>query len=88
MSIFIKHCRPGGLAAAYNSKLWRLNSTTADTALKKVDDEEMEFRVLDIKKTRMRQQRRVARRSDIQPDRADRMAIDQVFEQNITYQKT
>lgn len=78
MSIFIKHCRPGGFATAYNVKLWRLNSTTADTALKKTDEDE-EFRVLDIKKTRTRQQRRVIRRADIQPDRADRMSTDQVF---------
>lgn len=79
MTLFIKHCRPGGLAAFSNVKLWRVNSTTADSALKQADDDE-EFRVLDIKKTRTRQQRRVLRRTDIQPDRADRMATDQVGE--------
>ncbi|KOB69803.1 28S ribosomal protein S35, mitochondrial [Operophtera brumata] len=78
MSLFIKHCRPRGFASAYNVKLWRLNSTTADAALK-LGDEEEEFRVLDIKKTRTRQQRRVARRADVQPDRADRMSTDQTF---------
>lgn len=77
MSIFIKHCRPGSFAPAYNVKLWRLNSTTADTKLNKSEEDE-EFRVLDILKTRTRQQRRVARRTDIQPDRADRMPTDQV----------
>ncbi|XP_037303184.1 28S ribosomal protein S35, mitochondrial [Manduca sexta] len=76
MSLFIKHCRPGCISTTYNTKIWRLNSTTADTALKKGEEEE-EFRVLDILKKKDRQQRKVARRTDIQPDRADRMAPDQ-----------
>lgn len=76
MSIFIKHCRPNSFAPCYNVKLWRLNSTTVDRKLTKNDEEE-EFRVLDIVKTRTRQQRRVARRMDVQPDRADRMPTDQ-----------
>lgn len=77
MSLFIKHCRPGSFTLAYNVKPWRLNSTKADSKLDKNEDEE--FRVLDILKTRTRQQRRVVRRADIQPDRADRMPTDQVL---------
>ncbi|KAJ8706613.1 hypothetical protein PYW07_012691 [Mythimna separata] len=76
MSLFIRNYKPNSLATVYNTKLWRLNSTTTDSALKK-DEEEEEFRVLDILKKRERFQRRVVRRTDIQPDRADRMATDQ-----------
>ncbi|KAJ0169705.1 hypothetical protein K1T71_014890 [Dendrolimus kikuchii] len=75
MSVFININKPNGLLKIYNCKLWRPNSTTADAARSKVDDEE--FRVLDILKKRDKQQRRTARRTDIQPDRADRMAPDQ-----------
>lgn len=80
MSLFIRNYKPNSLATVYNAKLWRLNSTTADSALKK-DEEEEEFRVLDILKKRDRFQKRVVRRTDIQPDRADRMATDQVYYQ-------
>lgn len=77
MSVFIKHYRPCGLVSGFNNKIWRYNSTTADVATSKNEEDE-EFRVLDILKKRDRQQRRVARRADVQPDRADRMAVDQV----------
>ncbi|XP_075990084.1 mitochondrial ribosomal protein S35 [Anticarsia gemmatalis] len=76
MSLFIRNYKPSSLASVYNAKIWRLNSTTADTSLKK-DEEEEEFRVLDILKKRERVQRKVMRRTDIQPDRADRMAENQ-----------
>ncbi|KAJ8704877.1 hypothetical protein PYW08_012197 [Mythimna loreyi] len=76
MSLFMRNYKPNSLATVYNAKLWRLNSTTTDSALKKDEDEE-EFRVLDILKKRERFQKRVVRRTDIQPDRADRMATDQ-----------
>ncbi|KAL0808953.1 hypothetical protein ABMA28_012611 [Loxostege sticticalis] len=76
MSVFIKHYRPCGLVSGFNNKIWRYNSTTADVATSKNEEDE-EFRVLDILKKRDRQQRRVARRADVQPDRADRMAVDQ-----------
>ncbi|CAH0731122.1 unnamed protein product, partial [Brenthis ino] len=73
MSVFIRNLRPG---AVYNAQiLWRFNSTTAET-LKQGEDEE-EFRVLDILQKKDRQQRKVARRTDIQPDRADKMSTDQ-----------
>lgn len=75
MSVFIKHCRVRSLARAYNVQLWRWNSTAAGNP---VQEEEEEFRVLDIQKSRSRQQRKVARRADIQPNRADRMPTDQV----------
>ncbi|XP_022833367.1 28S ribosomal protein S35, mitochondrial [Spodoptera litura] len=77
MSLFIRNYKPNSLAIVYNVKLWRLNSTTADSVMKKDDEEEEEFRVLDILKKKDRMQRRVVRRADIQPDRADRMALDQ-----------
>lgn len=77
MSAFIKHCRPNSFVTVFNVKIWRLNSTAADVTLKK-DDEEEEFRVLDIMRKNQRQQRRVVRRADVQPDRADKMATDQV----------
>ncbi|XP_021193655.3 small ribosomal subunit protein mS35 [Helicoverpa armigera] len=77
MSLFIRNYKPNSLAAGYNAKLWRLNSTTADSALKKNDEDEEEFRVLDILKKKDRIQRRVIRRTDMQPDRADRMAPNQ-----------
>lgn len=77
MSALIKHYRPGTLITATNVKIWRLSSTKIDTTTKKDDDEE-EFRVLDILKKRERQQRKVMKRADIQPDRADRMSTDQV----------
>lgn len=76
MSIFIKHCKPS-LATGFNCRIWRLNSTSADVAAKNNEEDE-EFRVLDILKKKDRQQKRVARRADVQPDRADRMATDQV----------
>ncbi|KAJ2942319.1 hypothetical protein O0L34_g15867 [Tuta absoluta] len=76
MSVLIKHYKPGSLVSVSNIKIWRFNSTTADSALKKGEEEE-EFRVLDILKKKDRVKRRVARRADIQPDRADRMATDQ-----------
>ncbi|KAI5639305.1 mitochondrial ribosomal subunit protein domain-containing protein [Phthorimaea operculella] len=76
MSVLIKHYKPGSLVSVSNIKIWRFNSTTADSALQK-DEEEEEFRVLDILKKKDRMKRRVARRTDIQPDRADRMATDQ-----------
>lgn len=77
MSVFIKINKPNGFLRIYTCKLWRQNSTTADVARTKMDEEE-EFRVLDIIKKRDKHQRRSARRTDIQPDRADRMAPDQV----------
>ena len=76
MSVFIKHYRPGRVSIVHNSKVWRLNSTSAETIVKKGEEDE-EFRVLDIMKKRSRQQRRTARKMDVQPDRADRMATDQ-----------
>ncbi|XP_049884301.1 28S ribosomal protein S35, mitochondrial [Pectinophora gossypiella] len=76
MSVFIKHYRPGSLVTISNIKIWRYNSTKAENSLKK-DNEEEEFRVLDILKKRERHQRKITRRADIQPDRADRMAVDQ-----------
>ncbi|KAM3955531.1 mitochondrial ribosomal protein S35 [Aphomia sociella] len=76
MSIFIRYYKPGSLNIAINNKIWRHHSTSADTAVNKGDEEE-EFRVLDILKKRERQQRRVVKRTDIQPDRADRMPTDQ-----------
>lgn len=77
MSIFIRNYKPSPLATIYKSNIWRLNSTTAESSLKKDEDEE-EFRVLDIIKKRDKQQRRIARRTDTQPDRADRMRENQV----------
>ncbi|CAH0404022.1 unnamed protein product [Chilo suppressalis] len=76
MSIIIKHWRSTGLPSNFNLRIWRLHSTNADVAAKKGEEEE-EFRVLDILKKRDRVQRRVARRNDVQPDRAERMAPDQ-----------
>lgn len=74
MSVFIRNLRPG---AVYNAQiLWRFNSTTAET-VKQGEDEE-EFRVLDILQKKDRQQRKVFRRTDIQPDRAEKMPTDQV----------
>lgn len=75
MSIFIKINKPNSLFRPCSSKLWRLNSTTADAVQPKADEEE--FRVLDIMKKRERQQRKINKRADIQPDRADRMSPDQ-----------
>lgn len=75
----MRNYKPNSLATVYNVKLWRLNSTTADNVMKKDENEEEEFRVLDILKKKDRMQRRVVRRADIQPDRADRMALDQVI---------
>lgn len=83
MSVFIKHYLPGRIFTVSNYKIWRPHSTAADSSLKK-DEEEEEFRVLDILKKRERTQRRVVRRSDVQPDRADRMATNQV---NTTFSK-
>lgn len=80
MGLFIRIYKPNSLATVYNVKFWRLNSTSPDSASKK-DEEEEEFRVLDILKKRERFQKKVIRRADIQPDRADRMATDQVFHQ-------
>lgn len=77
MSALIKHYRPRSLITANNIQIWRLSSTKVDTPAKR-DVEEEEFRVLDILKKRERQQRRTVKRADIQPDRADRMATDQV----------
>ncbi|XP_013194827.2 small ribosomal subunit protein mS35 [Amyelois transitella] len=77
MSLFIRIYKPNGLNAAFNNKIWRLNSTSTDISLKKGDEDEEEFRVLDIMRKRERQQRRTMRRADVQPDRADRMAPDQ-----------
>lgn len=77
MSALIKHYGPRRILTATNIKIWRLSSTKIDTTLKK-DDEEDEFRVLDILKKRERQQRRIIKRADVQPDRADRMSTDQV----------
>ncbi|XP_011563742.2 28S ribosomal protein S35, mitochondrial [Plutella xylostella] len=76
MSVFIKHYKASHLLSASNVKFFRFSSTAADLPLKKEDDDE-EFRVLDIVKKRQRQQRRLNKRTDIQPDRSDRMAIDQ-----------
>lgn len=75
----MRNYKPNSLATVYSVKLWRLNSTTADSVMKKDENEEEEFRVLDILKKKDRMQRRVVRRADIQPDRADRMALDQVI---------
>lgn len=75
MSLFIRNYKPNSLATVYNTKIWRVNSTKAEGSLKK--DQEEEFRVLDILKKRDRQQKKVFRRADIQPDRADRMAENQ-----------
>lgn len=76
MSILIKRSKSGCFNSACNVKLWRLNSTSADSALKKGEEEE-EFRVLDILKKRDKMQRRVVKRTDVQPDRIDRMATNQ-----------
>ncbi|CAB3240947.1 unnamed protein product [Arctia plantaginis] len=76
MSIFIRNYKPGPLATLYKANIWRLNSTTAESSVKKDEDEE-EFRVLDILKKRDKQQKRIVRRTDIQPDRADRMTENQ-----------
>ncbi|XP_063545369.1 small ribosomal subunit protein mS35 [Cydia strobilella] len=76
MSVFIKHYKPNNLVTVFNAKIWRSSSTAADVTLKK-DEEEEEFRVLDIMRKTHRQQRKVARRADVQPDRGDRMATDQ-----------
>ncbi|CAB3258268.1 unnamed protein product [Arctia plantaginis] len=76
MSIFIRNYNPGPLATLYKANIWRLNSTTAESSVKKDEDEE-EFRVLDILKKRDKQQKRIVRRTDIQPDRADRMTENQ-----------
>lgn len=78
MSALFKHYRPKSFLATNNIQIWRLSSTKIDTTVKKDEDEE-EFRVLDILKKRERLQRRVAKRADVQPDRADRMATDQVI---------
>ncbi|XP_059050342.1 small ribosomal subunit protein mS35 [Achroia grisella] len=75
MSILIKYYKPGGFNIALNT-IWRCNSTGTDVAVNKIEEDE-EFRVLDILKKRQRLQRRVNKRADIQPDRADRMATDQ-----------
>ncbi|XP_068627287.1 small ribosomal subunit protein mS35 [Battus philenor] len=73
MSVF-KYTKPGSLGSVFNVQvLWRPNSTTAETAKK---DEE-EFRVLDILKKRDRQQKKLVRRTEVQPDRAERMPTDQ-----------
>ncbi|CAG9790551.1 unnamed protein product [Diatraea saccharalis] len=76
MSLIIKHCRSNGITSSFNLRIWRLNSTSMDVAAKKGEEEE-EFRVLDILKKRDKVQKKVARRNDVQPDRADRMAVDQ-----------
>lgn len=74
MSVFIRNIRPN---AVYNAQiLWRFNSTTAETL--KQSEEEEEFRVLDILQKKERQQRKVIRRTDIQPDRSEKMRTDQV----------
>lgn len=78
MSVFIKHYKGTNLPFICNNKLWRYSSTAADIPLKK-DDEEEEFRVLDILKKRQRTQRRTLKRTDVQPDRTDRMPVDQVI---------
>lgn len=68
MSVFIRNIRPN---AVYNAQiLWRFNSTTAETL--KQGEEEEEFRVLDILQKKERQQRKVIRRTDIQPDRSEK----------------
>lgn len=77
MSLFIRFNRPAGLNTAINNKIWRMSSTSVDVAVNKGEEEE-EFRVLDILHKRQRMQRRTAKRADVQPDRADRMAPDQV----------
>ncbi|KPJ00487.1 28S ribosomal protein S35, mitochondrial [Papilio xuthus] len=75
MSVFIKYNKPGSIGNIFNVQvLWRFNSTTAETMRKEEDEE---FRVLDIMKKRDRQQKRTARKINIQPDRADRMPTDQ-----------
>ncbi|XP_026748021.1 28S ribosomal protein S35, mitochondrial [Trichoplusia ni] len=76
MSLFIRNYKPNSLATVYNVKIWRLHSTAAESTQKK-DENEEEFRVLDILKKKDRIQRKVTRRADIQPDRSDRMAPDQ-----------
>lgn len=77
MSLFIRNYKPNSLATVYNVKIWRLHSTAAESTQKK-DESEEEFRVLDILKKKDRIQRKVTRRADVQPDRSDRMAPDQV----------
>lgn len=76
MSVLIKYTKPGSLGTVFNVQvLWRLNSTSTD-AVRKEDEEE--FRVLDILKKKDKQKKKTARRTDIQPDRAERMSPDQV----------
>lgn len=75
MSLFIKR---NSYRTIYNvHTLWRLNSTTVGSQ-KEVEEEE--FRVLDILKKRERFQKRVARKVDVPPDRAEKMPVDQVIE--------
>ncbi|XP_072946908.1 small ribosomal subunit protein mS35 [Epargyreus clarus] len=72
MSLFFKNYKPN--TSIYNRQvLWRCNSTTAT---QNTEDEE-EFRVLDILKKRDRQQKRVVRRIEVQPDRTTKMKPDQ-----------
>ncbi|CAG9577595.1 unnamed protein product [Danaus chrysippus] len=72
MSLFIRNYKPGSV---YNAQIiWRYHSNKVDMAKK---EEEEEFRVLDILKTRTRLQKKVARRTDIQPDRSEKMKTDQ-----------
>lgn len=73
MSIFIRNYKSGGI---YNARVWRFASTTAESA--KHGEEEEEFRVLDILKKKDKVQRKVARRTEVQPDRTEKMRTDQV----------
>ncbi|KAL4712776.1 hypothetical protein ACJJTC_019428 [Scirpophaga incertulas] len=77
MNVILQYYRSLGTARTLNLRIWRLNSTSADVATTTKGDEEEEFRVLDILKSRQRTKKKVTRRNDVQPDRADRMSIDQ-----------
>ncbi|CAH2230598.1 jg19033 [Pararge aegeria aegeria] len=75
MSVLIRHYKPGGI---YNTKIWRFASTTAESTKQTNGEDEEEFRVLDILKKKDRFQRKVARKTEVPPDRTDKMRTDQV----------
>ncbi|CAK1553291.1 unnamed protein product [Leptosia nina] len=69
MSLFMKRNKPG---VVFNTQiLWRLNSTVAE------NKDEEEFRVLDILKKKDSRQKRIVRRAEVAPDRAEKMPTDQ-----------
>lgn len=74
MSAFIKHYRSASVSNCFNIKIWRFSSSAPDVGVK--DDEE-EFRVLDLSAKKQRQQRRMQKKANVQPDRAERMSPNQ-----------